>query len=221
MLKCKIFIEDVIQQKIIMSTITNNQFSSFTMPPVYDFTVGIGRDGVINHIVSPCVSNPDLFEPITNSIEAIALMRNKGYNIVITSNQSGVGQGYMSPADVDVINNKLLDLLGKAGCTSINGLYYSISGSKDDVYVKPNLGMFDRAKTEQRVNFKGGAVIGDDIADLKAAVKLGATPILVLTGNGEETLKQLNRYANKDLKKKTKVFNNLWEFAEAIPTQNL
>jgi D-glycero-D-manno-heptose 1,7-bisphosphate phosphatase len=204
-----------------MANIINNQISlqETVVPPLHDFTIALERDGVINELITPCVTTPDFFIPIEKSIEAIALMRNKKYNIVIITDQPGVGKGHMVPYDIDLVHQTMLTLLGQAGCSSINGIYYSISGMKDDVYVKPNTGMFKRAEAEIKVKFKGGVVVGDDIEDLKSAVKLGATPILVLTGNGAETLKKLNRYANRDLKKKTLVFENLWEFAASIPDQ--
>ena len=66
------------------------------------------------------------------------------------------------------------------------------------------------------VNFSKGVYVGDKITDLKAAIKIKAKPILVKTGYGEETLKKLNTFANKDLKKRTKVFENLLEFAESL-----
>ena len=76
--------------------------------------------------------------------------------------------------------------------------------------------MFQRAEKEIGVDFSKGVYVGDKITDLKAATKIKAKPILVKTGYGEETLKKLNTFANKDLKKRTKVFENLLEFAESL-----
>jgi D-glycero-D-manno-heptose 1,7-bisphosphate phosphatase len=204
-----------------MPNILNSQINSSPsqIAPVYSFTVALERDGVINQIINPCVTSADLFVPIDRSIEAIALMRSKKYNIVVITDQHGVGKGFITPYDIDSVHQRMLELLGQANCSSINGIYYSISGVKDDIYVKPNVGMFQRATTEVKVDFKGGVVVGDDIEDLKSAVKIGATPILVLTGNGQETLKKLNRYAYKDLKRRTLVFETLWDFAVSIPEQ--
>jgi histidinol phosphatase-like enzyme len=111
----------------------------------------------------------------------------------------------------------MLELLGKAGCSSIDGIYYSTTNLKEDIYAKPNVGMFKRAEQELGVKFKGGAFVGDKLSDLKAADKIGAIPILVKTGHGEETLKELNRFTYRNLKKKTMIFDNLWSFAETLP----
>ena len=180
------------------------------------FVIGLDRDGTINKDIGTYVKHPRDFEPIPGSLEAIKLMRDKGYDVVILTNQAGIHKGLMTPVDVDVVNQHMLQLLGNIGCTSINGLYYSTTNLKVDIYAKPNIGMFQRAEKEIGVDFSKGVYVGDKITDLKAATKIKAKPILVKTGYGEETLKKLNTFANKDLKKRTKVFENLLEFAESL-----
>jgi len=182
----------------------------------FNITVGLDRDGTINEDRG-YISHPDNFVPIVGSLEAVAQIRAKGYNIVILTNQAGISKGLMTQQDVESVNHRMLELLGQAGCPSIDGIYYSTTNLKDDIFAKPNIGMFRRAEEEQGVKFKGGAYVGDKISDLKAADKIGATPVLVKTGHGEGTLKELNRYAHRDLKKKTMVFDNLWAFANALP----
>jgi histidinol phosphatase-like enzyme len=103
------------------------------------------------------------------------------------------------------------------GDGAIDGIYYSTSDHKSDIFAKPNIGMFKRAEKEQKLSFKGGAFVGDSIGDLKAAEKAKALPILVKTGQGQETITKLNTFANRNLKKKTQIFENLWEFAVSLP----
>lgn len=185
--------------------------------PRYNITIGLDRDGTINEDLGTYVTHPNEFRPIPGSLEAVAMIRAKGYNIVILTNQAGISKGIMTQVDVDMVHNKMLELLGQAGCPSIDAIYYSTTNLKDDIYAKPNDGMFRRAEKEQGVKFKGGAYVGDKISDLKVAVKVGATPILVRTGYGEETEKELNRYANRELKQKTIIFDNLMAFAQSLP----
>jgi D-glycero-D-manno-heptose 1,7-bisphosphate phosphatase len=180
-------------------------------------TIGLDRDGTINQDLGTYVIRPDQFVPIPGSLEAVALMRRKGYNITILTNQAGISKGLMTQEDVDAVHQYMLELLGKAGCSSIDGIYYSTSNLKEDIYAKPNVGMFKRAEKEQKLKFKGGAYVGDKISDLKAADKIHALPVLVRTGHGVETIEKLNTFANRSLKKKTQIFNNLWEFADSLP----
>ncbi len=178
--------------------------------------IGLDRDGTINVDIGTYVTKPEDFKPIEGSLEAVKMIRNKGYDVVILTNQAGIMKGIMDPVDVDIVNNYMLELLWKIGCKSINGLYYSTSNLKDDVYAKPNIGMFKRAASEIGVDWKNGVYVGDKISDLKAAVKAKAKPILVRTGHGAETAKKLNTFANKDLKNQTETFDNLSQFAHSL-----
>lgn len=185
--------------------------------PKFNITIGLDRDGTINEDLGTYVISPDQFRPIQGSLEAVALLRRKGYNIVVLTNQAGISKGLMTQEDVERVHFRMLELLGEAGCPSIDGIYYSTTSLKEDIYAKPNVGMFKRAQDELNVKFKGGAYVGDKISDLKAADKIGALPILVKTGYGMETMEKLNTFANRELKKKTQIFDNLWQFAESLP----
>lgn len=181
-------------------------------PPV----IGLDRDGTINQDIGTYVTSPDQFKPIDGSLEAVKMIRDKGYDVVILTNQAGIYKGICDAVDVDIVHNYMLELLGNIGCKSINGLYYSTTNLKDDIYAKPNIGMFKRAAQEVGVNWKNGLYVGDKISDLRAAVKAKAKPVLVKTGYGEETLSKLGTFANKDLKKQTDVFENLYQFAHSL-----
>jgi D-glycero-D-manno-heptose 1,7-bisphosphate phosphatase len=179
--------------------------------------IGLDRDGTINKDLGTYVTNPKDFEPIENSLEAVALLRSKGHKVAIITNQGGIEKGVMSQQDVDNIHQYMFDLLGKAGCPSIDALYYSSSSRKDDMYAKPNTGMFKRCEKENpQIKFSKGFYVGDKMTDLKAAIKIGARPVLVRTGYGLETEEQLNKFTYKKIKKQTYIFDNLWEFAQAI-----
>ena len=99
----------------------------------------------------------------------------------------------------------------------IRDRYYSSSSHKDDEFAKPNVGMFKRCEKENpHIKFKQGFYVGDKLSDLKAAVKIGARPILVRTGYGSKTEEELQKFTYQKLKKQTYIFNNLWEFAQAL-----
>lgn len=178
--------------------------------------IGLDRDGTINEDIGTYVKSPEQFKPIEGSLEAIKMIREKGYDVVILTNQAGIHSGVMSAVDVDIVHQYMLQLLGNIGCKSINGLYYCTTNAKQDPYAKPNIGMFERAEKEVGVKFSNGVYVGDKISDIKAAVKAKAKPILVKTGYGEETLKKLDTFANKDLKKQVDIYDNLYAYAETL-----
>jgi len=202
----------VLDNAFVNNTNQINDSSIYNKP-----VIGLDRDGVLNVDLGTYVTTPMMFDPIPSSLEAVALLRSKGHRIAVITNQGGIEKGLMTPADVDAVNNRMLELLGQAGCPSIDAIYYSASSRKNDMYAKPNIGMFKRCEKEHPyIKFSKGFFVGDKLSDLKAAFKIGARPILVRTGYGLETEKQLNKHAYKQIKKQTLVFDNLWEFAQAL-----
>src|SRR5690606_30714680 len=74
---------------------------------------------------------------------------------------------------------------------------------------KPKPGLLKRIAEELNISLSGVPVIGDSMRDIEAAEAVGAQPVLVLTGNGKNTLKNLgeNRYP---------VFDDLAAAVEAL-----
>jgi D-glycero-D-manno-heptose 1,7-bisphosphate phosphatase len=179
--------------------------------------VGLDRDGVINVDRGTYTWKGVDFEPIAGSLEAIAKLRRLGHKIAIITNQGGIEKGLFTSAEVDTLHMYMLELLGKAGCPSIDAIYYSASSSKTDMYAKPNIGMFKRCEAENKlkgIKFNQGYYVGDKLSDLKAAIKIGAKPVLVRTGYGLETEKELQKFTYRKIKTKTIVFDDLSSFAD-------
>lgn len=180
--------------------------------------VGLDRDGVINEDLGTyCYRSKD-FKPIEGSIKAIAKLRKLGHKVVIITNQGGIEKGIFTQDDVENLHKHMFELFGEEGCQSIDGLYYSESSRKQDMYAKPNVGMFKRCEKEvPHVKFSQGYYVGDKISDLKAAIKIGARPILVRTGYGKETEALINkRFTYKQIRKATKVFDTLLDFVNYL-----
>jgi D-glycero-D-manno-heptose 1,7-bisphosphate phosphatase len=91
------------------------------------------------------------------------------------------------------------------------------------MYAKPNTGMFKRCEQEQahkKIKFSQGYYVGDKMTDLRAAIKVGAKPILVRTGYGVETERELKKFTYRDIRKKTAIFDDLSSFAEWLATNS-
>lgn len=201
------------QPSIVWSNDVESYIKKIANRPV----IGLDRDGVINKELSTYVTKPSEFEPIEGSLEAIAKLRKNNFKIVIITNQGGIEKGLMTQEDVELVHQRMFELLGKAGCPSIDALYYSVSSRKNDMYAKPNTGMFKRCENENpQIKFSGGYYVGDKLSDLKAAIKIGSTPVLVRTGHGIETEKQLDKFTYKEIRKKVLVFDNLANFVDFV-----
>ena len=179
--------------------------------------VGLDRDGVINRDLGTYCYKVEDFDPIPGSIDAIADLRRKGYKISVITDQGGIEKGLYTQQDVDTVHEHMLKLLGEAGCFSIDGIYYSASSRKEDPFAKPNTGMFKKCEADDKeIKFKQGYYVGDKMKDLKAAMNIGARPVLVRTGYGLETEKELNKWTYRKIKQRTIIFDNLAQFVESL-----
>ena len=178
-------------------------------------TIGIERNGLI--VEEGNIFTPDDVKPIPESLAAIRLMRLKGYKVVIFFNEPAISEGKITPNHVNATNDQLMREFGQAGIYSIDGLFYSTSSMKQDMYSMPNNGMMKKAEIDVKVNFKGGYFVGNRLHDLKAGESSGSKPVLIKMGNYQEAIDKLDSFANKELKQKTKTYNSLLEFAEQLP----
>jgi len=189
-------------------------------PKVFNKAViGLEYDGVINVDIGKPITSPDEWVPIPGSLEAIRTMRLKGYKVIILSDQGRIKKGLQSHEQVTAMHQKAMEMFGQAGIFNIDGFLYAESDMRDDIYAKPNIGMFEKAENEilNGARFKnGGFYVGHQMKDLKAAIRAGATPILVRTGQGEETEKALQKFSAEKVRKRTKVFDSLLQFAQAL-----
>ena len=183
--------------------------------------VGLDRDGVINVDKGYYITDPEDFEVYPESLAAIHKLRIKGYKVVILTNQGGISKGLQTVDQVEAVHQRMFEIFGRAGIYTIDGIFYSETSLKEDYYAKPNIGMFHRAEKEifgGKTRFKDkGFYVGDKMSDLKAAERIGATPILVRTGHGVDTEGELKKFSKEKLRKKTKVFDNLLQFVDRLP----
>lgn len=169
----------------------------------------LDRDGVINHDSDDFIKSPEEWQPIDNSLEAIALLHSHGYQIVIITNQSGVGRGLYSEAILTDIHLKMSRLTAQAGGL-ISHIYYCPHLPDSDCQCrKPLPGMLQQFSKDASVPLDDIYFIGDSLRDLEAGFAAGAKPLLVKTGNGLSTLA-----ANPELNVPT--FENLYAAAKFI-----
>ena len=102
----------------------------------------LDRDGVINKDSSEYIKNANEFDPLPRSLEAIKILSDNSFNIIIISNQSGIDRGFIKAYDFIQINNKMIDLIEKAGGSIMAVLYCPSLPTSTNLNRKPNPGMF-------------------------------------------------------------------------------
>ena len=151
----------------------------------------LDRDGVINQDSSNFVKSADEWLPLPGSIGAIARLSRAGYTVAVASNQSGLARGLFDRNALRAMHRKLRSLVGAAG-GRVDRIVVCAHGPDDDCDCrKPRPGLLHRLARHYDTSLEGVPVIGDSLRDLQAATRAGATPILVRTGNGTKTERNL------------------------------
>ena len=150
----------------------------------------LGRDGVINAVVPGGVTTPAQWAPLPGSLEAITRLNHAGALVAIVCNQTGIREGLLSRSDLNRIHAKLHDTLARVG-GHIDGIFFCPHEPNDacDCH-KPAPGLLQAISQRLRTPLAGVPVIGDSRCDVDAALAAAAQPMLVRTGDGQQTLSQ-------------------------------
>jgi D-glycero-D-manno-heptose 1,7-bisphosphate phosphatase len=147
----------------------------------------LDRDGVINFDSDHYIKSPAEWKPIPGSLEAIALLTQAGYRVVVASNQSGIDRGLFDMDMLNAIHDKMHQAVKAAG-GRIDAIFFCPHSAESNCACrKPKPGMFERIAGCFNTGLGDTHAIGDSLRDLQAAATAGAQPVLVLTGHGQET----------------------------------
>jgi D-glycero-D-manno-heptose 1,7-bisphosphate phosphatase len=147
----------------------------------------LDRDGVINHDSDSFIKSPEEWRPLPGSLEAIARLNQAGYQVVLATNQSGVGRGLFEVSTLNAIHDRMHRALAQIG-GRIDAIFFCPHAQEVNCDCrKPRAGLLEEIARRFNVDLKGVPSIGDALRDLQASAAVGATPILVLTGKGAQT----------------------------------
>ena len=161
--------------------------------------VFLDRDGTIGPDVNYC-SRPEDFELFPDSGEAIRLLNENGFKVVVITNQSGIARGYFSEDTLDRIHHRMKCLLDDAGA-KIDAIYYCPHHPAENCDCrKPKTRMFRQAAEELDIDLSHSYVIGDTETDIIAGKTLMCKTGLVTTRyKASEHVKILPDYINNSL----------------------
>lgn len=150
----------------------------------------LNRDGVINEDSDEYIKSPEEWVPIPGSLEAIARLNLAGYQVVVLTNQSGIGRGLFDMQALNAIHQKMNHHLNIVG-GNIDAIFFCPHTPDDHCNCrKPAPGLFAQLGKRLNINFHDIPAVGDSLVDIQAAQAVGAQPVLVRTGKGEITLAQ-------------------------------
>lgn len=120
--------------------------------------------------------------------ETFAALRSldERFALFIVTNQPGVAEGVITPADVETVNRAIVGRLANEG-VAIEAVYFCPHRRADGCRcIKPNPHFLLAARREHRIDLGQSFVVGDHPHDVELAERAGATGIYVLTGHGQK-----------------------------------
>ena len=134
----------------------------------------LDRDGVVN-IEKNYLYKKDEFEFIDGIFELCKFYQDRGYLIVVVTNQSGIARGYYSEVDFADLTSWMVDVF-KSNGVMISQVYHcphhpDFSGECE--CRKPHPGMLLKAAKELNIDLEHSLLVGDSERDIEAAYSAG------------------------------------------------
>ncbi len=147
--------------------------------------VFLDRDGTLIE-EADYLSNPDDVRLIPGAVEALELLREAGFALVLVTNQSGIARGYYSLEDYEAVASRLDDLLTEHRIRLDDSRFcpHHPEFTGECLCRKPSTGMHREASELLGLDPSQSYFVGDKIRDLLPALELGGEGILVRTGYG-------------------------------------
>jgi D-glycero-D-manno-heptose 1,7-bisphosphate phosphatase len=150
----------------------------------------LDRDGTLNRDLGYVHRVKDL-ELLPGVVAGLQQMSTLGFQLFITTNQSGIARGYFTESEMHAFNHALVELLAAEDVT-IAGIYFCPFHPTEGVGAyrresplrKPACGMIAQAAAEHELDLANSFAIGDKKSDILAGQAAGCRTILVKTGAG-------------------------------------
>jgi D,D-heptose 1,7-bisphosphate phosphatase len=155
-----------------------------TRPAVF-----LDRDGTVIEQVH-YLGDPAKVRLLSGAAPALRRLRDAGYALVVITNQSAIGRGWLTVEQYGLVNDEMVRQL-LAGGVTLDGVYYcpEVPATDDDRLAithgdrKPGPGMLLRAGRELGLDLSTSWMIGDMISDVLAGINAGCKgSLLVETG---------------------------------------
>jgi D-glycero-D-manno-heptose 1,7-bisphosphate phosphatase len=148
--------------------------------------VFLDRDGTIIK-EKEYLRDPSQVEILPGALTGLSRLGEAGLKLFIVSNQSGVGRGYFTLADVALVNARLVHQLDCDG-VKVEKIYIAPEApNQPSRGRKPSPQFLIDARDEYGIDLPGSYMIGDKLMDLECGWNAGVRKsILVRTGYGAE-----------------------------------
>lgn len=147
-----------------------------------EWSLFLDRDGVINEEVpGTYVTSWDNFSFYEGALPSLVKLSNTFGNVLIVTNQRGVGRGIMSMEDLRSIHREMRSVIEESG-GRIDRIYACTSVEDNDQNRKPNPGMGLQAKEDfPQIEFSKSVMVGNNLSDMLFGRRLGMRTVFIAT----------------------------------------
>jgi len=144
-------------------------------------TIFLDRDGVINSNANHYyVYKTGDFELNQGVIKTLNLLINKGYLLIIISNQGGVSKNKYTKTDIEKLNKHINTIFSRSNIEILESYYCPHhSDIEKCICRKPNSLLIEKAIARFNISIPDSYMIGDSDRDIQAAEKLGIKGVKV------------------------------------------
>jgi D-glycero-D-manno-heptose 1,7-bisphosphate phosphatase len=173
--------------------------------------VFLDRDGTII-LEKHYLHRPEEVELLPGAGAALRRLHEAGFKLFVVTNQSGVGRGYFTLADVQRVHERVVEEFARAGVRFEKFYIAPEAPDQPSRGRKPSPQFLWDAREEFGIDLARSYVIGDKLIDLQCGWNAGVKAVLLVrTGYGAQTEQEFPEAARKAV-----VVENLGAAAEWI-----
>lgn len=157
----------------------------------------LDRDGVINEDTG-YVYDIANFKFRDGIFDVLRKFCELGYKLIVVTNQSGIGRGYYTQKQFEILNDHMLGEFKKRG-VNIAKVYFCPHAPEASCECrKPKPKMILDAALEFGIDLEGSVMIGDKPSDVSAGQNAGVGQNFLLDGQNFKSVNDVYEYMKKE-----------------------
>ena len=140
--------------------------------------VFLDRDGTIAKDVPYC-SRVEDFDILDSVAQAIRLLNEQSFKVIVITNQSGIARGRFTQQTLALIHQRMQEELAEHGAR-VNGIFVCPHHPDEECECrKPKPALILQAAEEMGIELRLSYMVGDDAKDIEAGSSAGCKTVLI------------------------------------------
>lgn len=139
----------------------------------------LDRDGVLNESEKHPPNTPEELKLIPGVAESVCKLNNRGYLVFVVTNQGGVGLGYMTVDQLNLIHKKLVAIVQAAGGYFDEIVACTHKPNANCRCRKPKPGMIIDLAQRHNIDLATSYLVGDRDVDMLAGKAAGTKTVFI------------------------------------------